>query len=178
MSHFGGLHFRNSWVGRTCGRPGGKVARLVAELNAFIGELAQVRAGLRRSNVRLLESVPQLGKHQVTLSATAPDQVVDMVRRGLVIMALRNGAGRPWHETPPFGCASLTQRSHRPLSAVPKRLGTWYCAVRALRITRDGLFCFPRCASVPEFRRGTRARVPLPSAALRPASPPLSWLAW
>src|SRR5258707_439880 len=47
-------------------------------------------------------------------------------------------------------CAAITQ-TPGPRSAVPKRLSTWYCAMRALRITRDGSFCFPRGASVPGY---------------------------
>ena len=87
---------------------------LVGQPYAGLAQLTQNGPSLSRRQSSLLERRPQVRKGQVTLAATALDQVVHARRASLLVS--RGGSCDPRHETPPSFChvriACAVQRQH------------------------------------------------------------------
>ena len=78
---------------------------LVGQANAGLTQLTQYRAGLAGRQSRLLERSPKVGKGQVTLAATALDEVIHARRARLLVLS-RSGSCDPRHETPASICCT------------------------------------------------------------------------
>src|ERR1700677_2910613 len=91
---------------------------LIGPPDAGLPPLTETRTSLAGCQSRLLERRSQVRKGQVTLAATALDQVINARRARLLVLS-RSGSCDPRHETPPSICCMC---AYDALHCLPTRL--------------------------------------------------------